>query len=160
MYRISGRSRGKKGTLYSMWKYMFQSHAWVEASSGDVSAAMTLDEPLQGCIRACLHHPNKISRVQPSRLLDTSISTIAIYVQHEGHHSCASYPGYGISSLVAQIFNISRNRCCNIDSCCARRASLEPAFRLAYCILPGRHKSHEGMETHLQATEHLLMCNR
>lgn len=65
--------------------------------------------------------------------------------QDEGHNSSASHPGYGLSCLRAQVPHASRYRRCCVDSCRARRTSLEFTFCLAYCVLFGGHKSHKGM---------------
>merc|ERR1712093_378526 len=64
--------------------------------------------------------------------------------QDEGLHCSASHTGHGSARLLAQVADTSWNRRGSIDSCCARRASMESAFRASYCVLPGWNESYEG----------------
>jgi hypothetical protein len=85
------------------------------------------------------------SRPHPPHLLSLNFDNCT-ELQYEGHHSCADHRWHRISSLVASNLNTSWMYRRNSYSYRPCSASLELAFRLAYGILPGWHKSHQGIE--------------
>lgn len=62
----------------------------------------------------------------------------------EGHNRRANHPGYGISLVLPQIINASRNPRSCLDGRRARDTSMESTFRPPNYILPGWYKSNEG----------------
>ena len=107
-------------------------------------AEMTSLKSRQPALTSCGQHQNISLRVKcsPKALQHHNSSNNP---QDEGLHCSASHTGHGSARLLAQVADTSWNRRRSIDSCCARRASMESAFCASYCVLPGRNESYEGL---------------